>query len=348
MKTFIIFTTGRTGSDYLNSCLDNVKDVMTFCGFFNYYEFFKHKNDLIPTEKLLVNFFIKYNNIFKINKIENTKLNIDIKKIKRNFLKLYKKKFINRKDFLINIYKSYHLTLNRKLTKKTVLVHHTHDRVNTEEFLKDFPNSKIFITIRDPRANLRSGIYNWFRYNRRYKHMDHVYFYLSRIREDLNYILNKKNKKLFIKIEESNLKETKKNIFNFLNVKFDKNIFKPTLASKKWISDKVSRGNLPSKKFSSTGKVNSSIDLNEWKKVFNSNELIFFSLLYYKYNKFGYNIKKITFIQRIMLFWRCLLPYSFEKITFFQKKISIKKKVKNYFYYFKRVFYSISIIMYLK
>ena len=40
--------------------------------------------------------------------------------------------------------------------------------------------------------------------------MDHVYFYLSRIREDLNYILNKKNKKLFIKIEESNLKETKK------------------------------------------------------------------------------------------------------------------------------------------
>ena len=45
MKTFLIFTTGRTGSDYLNSCLDNVKNVMTFSGYFVYYEFFLDKND---------------------------------------------------------------------------------------------------------------------------------------------------------------------------------------------------------------------------------------------------------------------------------------------------------------
>ena len=38
--------------------------------------------------------------------------------------------------------------------------YHTHNQKHTEEFLKDFPNSKIFVTIRDPRDNLRSGIYN--------------------------------------------------------------------------------------------------------------------------------------------------------------------------------------------
>ena len=46
MKTFLIFTTGRTGSDYLNSCLDNVKNVMTFSGYFVYYEFFRIKMNI--------------------------------------------------------------------------------------------------------------------------------------------------------------------------------------------------------------------------------------------------------------------------------------------------------------
>ena len=59
MKTFLIFTTGRTGSDYLNSCLDNVKNVMTFSGYFVYYEFFRDNNECIPTKKLLDDFFKK-------------------------------------------------------------------------------------------------------------------------------------------------------------------------------------------------------------------------------------------------------------------------------------------------
>ena len=37
---FLIMTTGRTGSDYLQACLDNVKGVMTFCGKFEYHNFF--------------------------------------------------------------------------------------------------------------------------------------------------------------------------------------------------------------------------------------------------------------------------------------------------------------------
>ena len=45
--------------------------------------------------------------------------------------------------------------------------------------------------------------------------MSHVFFYIRRIREDLNYILKKKNKKLFIKLEEVNLEKTKKRYLNF-------------------------------------------------------------------------------------------------------------------------------------
>jgi len=349
MKTYLIFTTGRTGSDYLNSCLDNVNNVMTFSGYFIYYEFFKDKNELILTKNLLTIFFKKYNHLFSFNKVENINTNINVNKIRKFFLKNYTKKYISRKDFLENIYIAYHQTLKRKITKKTVLVYHSHNIEHTEEFLKDFPNSKIFITIRDPRANLRSGIYNWFKYDpKNLVHMDHVYFYIKRIREDLDYILNKKNKKLFIKIEESNLKKTKDKIFKFLNLKFDKNIYKSTLASKVWYGDKVSRGNLASQQFNRLGRINKSRNPEQWKKTFTKLEIKFFSLIYYKYQKFGYKISRVTFLERIKLLFYCFLPMSFEKITFLQKNFSIKRRLRNYFYYLKRVFYFAFIVLLIR
>ena len=349
MKTYLIFTTGRTGSDYLNSCLDNVSNVMTFCGYFIYYEFFTNEKELILTERLLKIFFKKYKHLFSFNKIEKINTNVSVHKIKKFFLKNYKKKYINRKDFLKNIYLAYHQTLKRKFTKKTVLVHHTHNKEHTEEFLKDFPNTKIFVTIRDPRDNLRSGIFNWFKYDpKNLIHMDHVYFYIRRIREDLNYILSKKNKKLFIKVEESNLKKTKNSIFNFLNLNFDKNIYKSTLASKNWYGDSVSRGDVASKKFSRSGKINKSSNLDQWKKTFTNIEIKLFSLIYYKYQRFGYKIKNIKFTERIKLLFYSIFPLSFEKITFQQKKFSFKRRLRNYFYYFKRVFYFVSIILLIR
>lgn len=349
MKTYLIFTTGRTGSDYLNSCLDNVNNVMTFCGYFLYYEFFKNKDELILTKKLLKIFFKKYKYLFSFNRIENIKTNVSTHKITKFFLKNYKKKYINRKEFLKNIYLAYHQTLKRKFTKKTVLVHHTHNQEHTKEFLKDFPNTKIFITIRDPRANLRSGIFNWFKYDpKNLIHMSHIYFYIRRIREDLNYISARKNKKLFIKIEEANLKKTKDDIFNFLNLSFDKNIYKSTLASKPWYGDKISRGNLASQNYNRSGKINKLVNLNQWKKTFTNVEIKFFSLIYYEYHKFGYKIKKTKFTERMKLLFYAFFPLSLEKITFQQKKFSFKRRLKNYFYYFKRVFYFVSIILLIR
>ena len=37
-----ILTTGRTGSDYLHACLDNVPGIVTFSGSFFYYEFVRN------------------------------------------------------------------------------------------------------------------------------------------------------------------------------------------------------------------------------------------------------------------------------------------------------------------
>ena len=45
MQPFVIITTGRTGSDYLQSCLDSVGGVMTFSGKFDYHKYFKNDTE---------------------------------------------------------------------------------------------------------------------------------------------------------------------------------------------------------------------------------------------------------------------------------------------------------------
>ena len=54
--------------------------------------------------------------------------------------------------------------------------------------------------------------------------MMHIYTYLRRIRNDLNYAIHKNNKKKFIKLEEMGSKKVKSGILKFLGAKYDKKI----------------------------------------------------------------------------------------------------------------------------
>ena len=81
---------------------------------------------------------------------------------------------------------------------------------NTIQTLRDFPNAKILITVRHPLMNLKSGLYNWFRYKRSIISTKRVFFYVYRIRQDLKYLNSLKNRKFFIKLEEANNKAVKK------------------------------------------------------------------------------------------------------------------------------------------
>ena len=187
-KICTIMTTGRTGSDYLAGCLDGVKNIIVFSGKFNHQIFFKDHKQKIKKEILISKFISENKKLFTYNKIENLRLNININNFKKKFIEI-STNTLNRKEFFIKLYEAYHLTLNRKLLKSNVIVHHSHGRTNTSNFLKDFPNAKILITIRDPRANLKSGLLNWFKFDPEKKHMMHVFMYLRRIRNDLNYAL---------------------------------------------------------------------------------------------------------------------------------------------------------------
>jgi len=214
-KLCAIMTTGRTGSDYLNGCLDNVKNLMVFSGKFDYQIFFSSNKHLIDKEIIIFKFLKKYRHLLKENKIENLKLNIKIQNFRKIFLNISPPK-MNRKTFLIKLFETYHLTLNRKLNNLNTIIYHTHNKDLTKKFLNDFPNSKILATIRDPRANLMSGLKNWFHYDHRRIHMEHIWIYLRRIRDDLKFLNSIKNKKFFVKLENMEKISYKSKILKFL------------------------------------------------------------------------------------------------------------------------------------
>ena len=98
LKIALIVTTGRTGSDYLNCCLDNLEGLITFCGKFNYHQFFENQYHKV-NKKILINRFIKkYKYLFSYNKEEDVNTKVNLKKFKNNFIKFEKNKWIKKND----------------------------------------------------------------------------------------------------------------------------------------------------------------------------------------------------------------------------------------------------------
>ena len=342
IKFSAILTTGRTGSDYLQGCLDNVPGILTFSGKIFYYKFcddFKLNNFKKFKPKDILELFIKNNiHLFTFDEIENKKIDFNIKKFKEKFESICNNKLINRQKFLLAIYLSYHLTLDRKIDDIKVLVHHSHHVDETKRFLEDFKSSKLLITIRDPRANLKSGIVNWIKYDEKKDDQQHFYLYIKRIREDLNYSRKIKNEKFYVKLEEAGDIETKKNISNFLEIEFNDEINRATFAGKAWQGDKLSQFN------SSGGEYFKGVVDNQWQDFFSKKDKIILNFIYKDYRYFGYKIKKINFIEFVFIFFLIPLPFIFDKRIFsmsyyFNKNKNIKVKIKEIIFYIKRIFY---------
>ena len=140
-----IMTTGRTGSDYLQGCLDGVPGVITFSGELPFFKFIENKKTIEilkkKNSKKLIDHFINLNkNLFYYDKLENKKFNFSIKKFKAFFTIIIKEKKFNKKNFLNSLYLSYHLTINRKILKKNIIIHHSHNVLETEKFMRYFKN----------------------------------------------------------------------------------------------------------------------------------------------------------------------------------------------------------------
>lgn len=329
-------STGRTGSDYLAGCLDGLKKVIIFSGKFDHSFFFENNNKL--DKKYLIDKFLKvYKNLFKYNKIEKINYNISANKFKKKFLSLSENK-LDRKNFLLNLYFAYNLTINRSIKETKVIVHHSHGKKATKEFLKDFPQSKILITIRDPRANLKSGLYNWYNYKKDRFNLGHIIFYLKRIKKDFDYALKLKNKKMFVCLEKMGNSNYKKKICNFLNIRYDNKILAATFNEKIW------NGDVLSKKKATKGLFDKKLINNHWENYFTNDQIKILNIYFKNYKSF-YKINDYNFYERIKLIPKIFSFLNIEKEILSKYKFTNFLFYKNFYFIFKRCIFFFLIIL---
>lgn len=329
-KYFTILTTGRTGSDYLQSCLDGVPGILTLPGQTYYKNFFDSlKKDFknIKNEELIDFFLIKYTNLFIEDKIENKKANIDIVKFKKIFLEISKNQKLTKRIFVENIFKTY-LNISKKKNKKfKAIVNHSHTVTETDFFLELFPESKLLVTIRNPLENLKSGIENWRKYEKKY-YGERNYFYTKRILYDLRFAKRFKRKVFFVKLENCFYKKEKLKLSKFLGVKYSNKINIATYNGKIWIGDKLSQNR------TTDGSFNYRLLKPKKNNFYSQKDISTLSYLYKEYKKFGYlNKYNLSFGKRVRYFFNCFLPLEFEKKTFIEKPL----KFDNYKFFIKRI-----------
>ncbi len=328
---YTIMTTGRTGSDYLQCCLDSVPGLITLTGKTFFKKFFlESKFHIIKNnKKKVINKFLKsYSNLFDNDILENKKINIDKFKFRKKFLKNVQKINLDEKNFIYNIFVAFEESTRNNMNKIKSIVNHSHSLEETKYFLKLFPKSKLIVTIRDPLENLRSGIVNWKKFTNDNLNKSHNYFYTCRILRDLQFSEKVKNDKIYVKLESSFKISEKKKILKFLNLDYSKKINTATYNGIPWIGDKLSQTR------TTDGSFNKNILQKKAQEFFNKKDLFLLKYFYRSYQKFGYHKNKYNFKD----------TFKFKILTFFPLSYELKEvtrypfKISNYYFIAKRIY----------
>jgi len=328
---FTIMTTGRTGSDYLQCCIDSMPGVITLTGKTYFKNFFTKFNFNLKkkNKKILINKFLEeYKNLFENDILENKIINIDKLKFKNNFLKNVKSIVLNEKNFIENIFIAFEQTTRNKLKSIKSIVNHSHSLEETDYFIKLFPKAKLIITIRDPLENLISGIENWKKFSGKKINRSHNYFYTYRIYRDLQFFKKIKRKKTYIKLENSYLLKEKKRLLKFLGLKYSNKINIATYNGIPWIGDKLSQTR------TKDGSFNIDVLKKRADKFFTKKDLFLLKYFYQDYQKFGYHKKKYNFFDKLKFKILSFFPLSYELKEVKKNPL----KISNYYFIIKRIY----------
>ena len=324
-----ILTTGRTGSDYLQGCLDGVPGVITLTGktfFKDFFEKLELKKIDLSKQKEVIDEFIKLNsNLFDSDYIEQK---IDKNIFKINLLNELKNKSLNKKNFILSIFFAYEKTTRNKTDDVKVIVNHSHSVKETKFFLGLFPECKLLITIRDPLSNLMSGLKHWKIFKKDIEGQRHNYRYIRRVISDLRFAEKLFVNKYFVKLEESFEITKKKELCDFLKIEYSEEINFATYNNKFWIGDKLSQNR------TYDGSFNKKVLNRPLKDYFSSRDIFCLRYFYKEYYKKYYHHKKNNFFyDKIKFYILSIFPLSFE----IKEIMKSPTNVSNYIFYFKRV-----------
>jgi hypothetical protein len=349
-----LITTGRTGTDFLQSLLDSHTEVLTFNGSLWFYEFWEDsycaKVSDINLDHLLDEFLGKHIQKFKsrydweerkdrLGENAEESIDIDFPHFKELVKAMMCGRKINIKNVLLAIYGSYSLCLGQDIEKKNIFFHHIHHAEKLPSYLKDFPDSKIICMTRDPRANFVSGIQHWRKFDQHSDNGGHLYYYIKRILLDAYVLEQYNNDYVVLRIEDLGKKQILEKLCAWLRISYADQLTMSTWGGKRWRGDRVS-----TKENEVSGWSAKMLD-NSWEKKLSlvdktllnflmNSRLKFYGYQYRENNLLGYFIVPILILLPLSFELR-LLSYSYARKAIKNKEM--KNIFINYYSYFRRV-----------
>jgi len=354
LPVYTMITTGRTGTDFLQSLLDSHPHVLTFNGHIPFGNFWQRSICVVSGDFDFADFIDEfvghYIHHFKsrydyterkdcLGPNKDQSISIDTEIFKAHALKLMAGYSLNSRNSLISIYGAYALCLGQNLSEKKIIFHHEHNVEGIEPFLKDFSGSKIICMTRDPRANFVSGIENHRKYDSNKDNCRHLYNYIKRILADANVLSPLGHPYVVIRLEDLGQKGILVELCRWLGIDYHECMEESTWGGLLWHGDRLSKGKKQERGFAL------SLIKNNWqKKMTWMDKCVFNYLMNNRLRAYNYSVRNIYMWEHILvpiliLFplsyeWRFLSPrYVLEKL----KQSDYRGIVSNLVYYIKRI-----------
>jgi hypothetical protein len=255
-----LVTTGRTGSDLLQSLLDSHPEVLTFNGILRFYVEFVPVSLCMAHESFEVldvfdefvgHFIHRFNSLYdyverkdKLGKDRKQVLVLDTSEFRRHAVNLMADQEPSKRNILLAILGAYNLCLSRDLLETRILFQHSHHFDELDLFLKDFPGTSVLVTTRDPRATFVSGIENWRRFSQNHDNQAHLFVYIKRILEDSEPCKLRGVRYAAVRLEDLMREDTMRAIAAWLAISYQPSMLESTWGGLHWYGDRLSSDSL--------------------------------------------------------------------------------------------------------
>ena len=353
-----LVTTGRTGSDFLQSLIDTHPEILTFNGhillyteFFNkaisFSGVFQRVQDM--ADEFIGTYLYKLVSDYdyqeakdKLGDKFDKSIRIDTVEYKHHLICLMDGCELNTRNFLLAIYGAYGLCLKQDILNCRVLFHHPHQGYELEFFLRDFPNARAVFSSRDPRANFCSNVEHFRRHSKLHDNQQHVYACLKIILEGselghklgLDYISTR--------LEDLPREDIMQSFASWLGVTYVNSMLRSTWAGLDWHGDRVS-----AKVFASIGWSPTRTE-NGWERRLGGlDKYLLKCLLAFRLYEGGYAMYRMSLIDFILIPFVICIPMKYERRfwtpKFIYEQVASKQRaqvanlVMTPFYYYLRV-----------
>jgi hypothetical protein len=319
-----LVTTGRTGSDFLQSLLDSHPQIATFNGHFAVYsEFFTRALTFSvaggrvadAADEFIGQYLYKLVSRYDIQEAKDRlgeksdeSFTFNTGDFKAHVVGLMGERPLNSRDFLLAVYGAYNLCLGQQIVNAKIIFHHPHLDYEFRLFHKDFPSTRVVFSSRDPRANFCSHVEHFRRYYSSHDNEQHVYNCFKMALEDsalaeelgLDYIATR--------LEDIPREDVMRAFADWLGVDFQESMLRSTWAGLDWHGDRISN-----KTFASAGWSETRTENGWQQRLGRIDKYVLNYIMNDRLHWYRYSVQPVGLVDAVLTAGAILLPFRCER-----------------------------------